>query len=145
MQANKPESCPLSAQNSPGSHEKTIPICGKPRRHEGFGIHCRILCIIKNPPNRPAAPLPRRTRALFRLLCRSDSRCLLQHLDPIRAEPGSPSDSEDTTVTPLGFLHFHISDWLAENYDPSVRKSTSGSRWVLPAAIGQNSALLERE
>lgn len=58
MQANKPESCLLSAQNNPGSHEKTIPICGKPRRHEGFGIHCRILCIIKTPPPQPPSRTP---------------------------------------------------------------------------------------
>lgn len=143
MQANKAESCLLSAQNNPGSHEKTIPIRSKPRRHEGFGIHCWILCIIKkipHPPRRtPSLPYQSSVQAQTEDACSSSSTLIRP-----RPEPGSPSNSDDTragiqkNVTLLGFFHFHIFDWLAENYDLSVRRSTSGSCLLLPTANRQN-------
>lgn len=156
MKANKPKSLLLSAQNNPSSHRKTIPVCRKPRRHQGFGIHCEILCIIKKiPPPSSHTPAPAYwgggvggVRAALPL--RSDSRCLLQNLDCVRAEPGSPADTDDTkagipqNTTAPGFRRSRLSDCFSENWDPSVRKSTS-SCLLLPAAKGQTVALLEWE
>lgn len=81
--------CGRGVKQPQQQYYKTIPIYQRPRRREGFGIHCQILCIIKQIPHPPTQPHPRLARGIFMLLCLSDSRCLLQYLSAIRPESGS--------------------------------------------------------